>query len=50
MKVGLTSPCTGPLLYEPFEAIHMADSSLDIPQVYAEACATSVRKIKEAFA
>lgn len=41
---------TGPLMYEPFEAIHMADPSGDIPSVYANACSTSVRKIKEAFA
>lgn len=41
---------TGPLLYEPFEAVHMADEDKGIPNIYARACAESIRKIKEAFA
>jgi len=36
-------------MYEPFEAIHMADEDDKIPDIYAAACAKSIEKIKAAF-
>jgi hypothetical protein len=36
-------------MYEPFEAIHMADMDPSIPEVYARACAASAGKIRDAF-
>lgn len=36
-------------MYEPFEAIHMADEDGGVPDVYAGACAQSIKKIQEAF-
>jgi hypothetical protein len=36
-------------MYEPFEAIHMADSDPSIPSIYAQACATSAGKFRDAF-
>jgi len=36
-------------MYEPFEAIHMADADPSIPSIYAQACATSAGRIRDAF-
>lgn len=36
-------------MYEPFEAIHMADEDDEIPDIYAAACAKSIEEIKAAF-
>lgn len=39
----------GPFMYEMFEAISMEDSAIDVPYVYAEACAKSARLLDSAL-
>lgn len=39
----------GPMMFEMFEAIRMAEEDANIPGEYAQACAESQRKLVEAL-